>query len=61
MREDITIEIGTTAEEMGRRFIEAWHEAERGEIRACRPHLIFETAASLSQSAEPFADNQPKD
>ena len=49
---EVKIEIGTPAEEMGRRFVEAWEAAERGELREVRRHLIFETVSGLCTSVE---------
>ncbi len=42
MTNDLQIEIGGSAEDMGRRFIDAWHKAERGEIVPSAHGLTFE-------------------
>ncbi|MET7245680.1 hypothetical protein ABZT49_20215 [Methylobacterium sp. EM32] len=40
--DDLKIEIGGSAEDMGRRFIDAWHRAERGEVAPATHGLTFE-------------------
>lgn len=39
---EIKIEIGTSAEELGRRFVEAWHAAERGEVSKPQRILVVD-------------------
>jgi predicted transcriptional regulator len=54
MSGEIEIEVGTSAEEMGRRFVEAWEAAEQGEVREPRRVLVFqdfETLVSVLSSA----------
>lgn len=58
MNDLIVVELGTTAEEMGQRFIEAWQAADRGEARACHRRLVFETAESLIECAKSTGDGQ---
>lgn len=47
MSNDVKLEIGTSAEEMGRRFVDAWHAAERGEHQAPRDVLIFDSLEGM--------------
>ncbi|WP_187371280.1 hypothetical protein [Methylobacterium oryzihabitans] len=47
MSGDIDIEIGTSAEEMGRRFVDAWEAAERGEASEPRQVLVFHDFETL--------------
>ncbi|MGE7415633.1 hypothetical protein [Methylobacterium tarhaniae] len=43
MTDNLQIDIGGSADEMGRRFVEAWHKAERGEITPPIHRLTFES------------------
>ena len=47
MSGDIEIEVGTSAEELGRQFVEAWEAAERGEVREPRRVLVFHDLETL--------------
>lgn len=47
MSGEIEIEVGTSAEDMGRLFVEAWEAAERGETREPRRVLVFHDFETL--------------
>ncbi len=54
MSGEIEIEVGTSGEELGRRFVEAWEAAEQGEVREPQRVLVFqdfETLISVLSSA----------
>jgi predicted transcriptional regulator len=49
---DIKVHEGDTVEDMGRRFIDAWHRAERGE-RMSERHLSFDSFETLARVLTP--------
>lgn len=55
----IKVEIGTSAEEMGRRFVDAWERAASSEFIAAQRTVIFETAAGLFQGIRAPANDRP--
>lgn len=46
---DIKVHVGDTVDDMGRRFIDAWHRAERGE-RMNERHLSFDSFETLARA-----------
>ena len=52
MTKDLEIHVDESAEAMARRFVEAWHRAERGET-VDEHHLSFESWASLTSTLTP--------
>lgn len=50
--DDLKIHVGDTAEDMGRRFVDAWHRAERGETVDER-HLSFDRFETLVRVLTP--------
>jgi predicted transcriptional regulator len=52
MTSDLEIHVDESAEAMARRFIDAWHRAERGEAVDER-HLSFESWAGLARVLSP--------
>ncbi len=53
MTDNLKIEIGGSAEDMGRRFIDAWHKAERGEIVPSPHVLTFENWEAFVATLSP--------
>lgn len=49
---DIKVHVGDTVDDMGRRFIDAWHRAERGE-RMNERHLSFDSFETLARVLTP--------
>jgi predicted transcriptional regulator len=49
---DSKVHVGDTVEDMGRRFIDAWHRAERGE-RMSERHLSFDGFETLARVPTP--------
>ena len=49
------VHVGDTLEDMGRRFVDAWHRAERGELTQenAERHLGFETFETFSRAMTP--------
>lgn len=53
MTDSLKIEIGGSNEDIGRRFIDAWHKAERGEI-VPSPHILtFENSDAFIATLSP--------
>jgi predicted transcriptional regulator len=52
MTQSLEIHVDQSAEAMARRFIEAWHRAERGEV-VDEHHLSFESWESLARVLTP--------
>jgi predicted transcriptional regulator len=44
---ELKVHVGDTLQDMGQRFIDAWHRAEQGDDRAER-HLSFESFEAMS-------------
>ncbi|GJD60406.1 HVO_A0114 family putative DNA-binding protein [Methylobacterium frigidaeris] len=53
MTDNLKIEIGGSAEDMGRRFIDAWHKAERGEILPPALGITFENWEAFVATLSP--------
>lgn len=51
----LQVHVGDTIDEMGRRFIDAWHRAERGELAAenAERHVGFQTFETFSRIMTP--------
>ena len=49
---DLQVHVGDTIEDMGRRFVDAWHRAERGESVSER-HLSFDPTLFILPGTEP--------
>jgi predicted transcriptional regulator len=51
----LQVHIGDTLDDMGRRFVDAWHRAERGELTQenAERHVGFETFARFSRIMTP--------
>ena len=49
---DLKVHVGDTAEDMGRRFSDAWRRAERGEAVSER-HLSFDSFETLARILTP--------
>lgn len=54
-RHKLQVHIGETVEDMGRRFVDAWHRAERGELTPdnAERHVGFETFETFAQIMTP--------
>ncbi len=54
-RQDLQVHIGNTLDDMGRRFIDAWHRAERGELTEdnAERHVGFEDFDTFSRVITP--------
>ena len=52
---EIRVHVGDTLDEMGRRFVDAWRRAERGELTAenAERHIGFETFDALARIMTP--------
>ncbi len=52
---DLRIHVGDTLDEMGDRFIDAWHRAESGELNAALPehHVSFDDFSTFSSIMTP--------
>lgn len=42
MSREVHIHVGDTLNDAGRRFVDAWHRAERGELASAEHHVSFE-------------------
>jgi len=53
--QELQIHVGETIDDMGRRFVDAWHRAERGELTSSQAerHVGFETFETFSQIMTP--------
>lgn len=49
---ELKVHIGESIEDMGRRFADAWHNAERGDVLAER-HLSFDSFETLARVLTP--------
>ena len=54
-RQELQVHIGDSLDEMGRRFVDAWHRAERGTLTKenAERHLGFETFETFSRVMTP--------
>src|ERR1700756_3716401 len=54
-KEELQVHIGDTLDDMGRRFVDAWHRAERGELTEdnAERHVGFETFETFSRIVTP--------
>lgn len=52
MIDEITVQVGNRPEEMGQRFIDAWHRAERGE-EVSESHVTFPDLETLLSELTP--------
>ena len=52
MKTDLKVHVGDTADDMGRRFTDAWHRAERGE-QVNERHLSFDSFETLARVLTP--------
>jgi predicted transcriptional regulator len=52
---ELQIHVGDTLDDMGRRFVDAWHRAERGELTKdnAERHVGFENFATFSRIMTP--------
>src|SRR5258708_1398588 len=52
---ELQVHVGDTLDDMGRRFVDAWHRAERGELTKVNAerHVGFETFATFSRIMTP--------
>jgi predicted transcriptional regulator len=57
---DIKLHVGDTAEDMGRRFSDAWRRAGRGE-QVNERHLSFDSFETLARSLTPRATGKLSD
>ena len=55
-REELQVHIGDSLDGMARRFVDAWHRAERGELtdENAERHVAFETFETLSRIVTPI-------
>jgi predicted transcriptional regulator len=53
--QELQVHIGDTLDDMGRRFVDAWHRAERGELTKenAERHIGFETFKTFSRIVTP--------
>jgi predicted transcriptional regulator len=54
-RQELQVHIGETLDDMGRRFVDAWHGAERGELteKNTERHVGFETFETFTRIMTP--------
>jgi len=54
-KQELQVHIGDTLDQLGRRFVDAWHRAERGELtqQNAERHLGFETFETFSRIMTP--------
>ena len=54
-RQELQVHIGEALDDMGRRFVEAWHRAERGELTKenAERHVGFESFETFSRVMTP--------
>ena len=54
-KQELQVHVGETIGDMGRRFVDAWHRAERGELAAenAERHVGFETFETFAQIMTP--------
>jgi predicted transcriptional regulator len=52
---ELQVHIGNTLDDMGRRFVDAWHRAERGELTQenAERHIGFEAFEAFSRMMTP--------
>src|SRR6266481_1835049 len=52
---ELRVHVGDTLDDMGRRFVDAWHRAERGELtqQNAERHVGFETFETFSRIMTP--------
>ncbi|HVB15959.1 MAG TPA: hypothetical protein VNF04_05465 [Stellaceae bacterium] len=54
-KHELQVHVGETIDDMGRRFVDAWHRAERGKLTAenAERHVGFETFETFAQIMTP--------
>lgn len=54
-KQELRVRVGETIDDMGRRFVDAWHRAERGELMAenAERHVGLETFETFAQIMTP--------
>jgi len=54
-KRELQVHIGDTLDDMGRRFVDAWHRAEHGELTQenAERHVGFETFETFSRTMTP--------
>ncbi len=55
IKQELQVHVGETIDDMGRRFVDAWHRAEQGELTAenVERHVGFETFETFAQIMTP--------
>ena len=58
-RQELQVHIGEALDDMGRRFVDAWHRAERGELTQdnAERHVGFESFETLGHFRKPRGSN----
>ena len=53
MTKDVQVHIGEGLEEAGRRFVDAWHRIERGEMGEAEHHVSFQSFDTFVRTMSP--------